>query len=153
MLIDNHRLIFEPEDLYRGQIFSQRSAKAFAKELGLETTRKIHIYRVIDSRSERFVIPIAYAKKISAIDTLYTRPEIEMLYIIDSGRYNEYQRSGIQKPSDFVKVRVHPKKPFKSQRVVTDYWTGRIDELVAAIRDYARLSADDYNQTLAALLR
>ena len=153
LLIENRRLIFEPEDLYKGKIFSQRSAKAFAKELNLETSRKIHIYRVIDSRTERFVLPKVYDHKVSVIDTLYTRPEIEMLYVIDSGRYEEFQRSGIQKPSEFIKKLVKPKKPFKSQQVVTDYWAGRMDDLVSAIREYARMSVDDYAQTLAVLLK
>ena len=48
--------------------------------------------RVLDSRREKFKISKAYEHKIDVINVI-TAPEIEMLIILNEGKYDAYKRS------------------------------------------------------------
>ncbi len=61
LLLDNHKLIFEREELIEEEVLRCRSGKEFEKRyLRKGFTDKITIYRVLDSRSERFILSKAY---------------------------------------------------------------------------------------------
>ncbi len=62
---------------------------------------KISIIRILDSRNENFKISKAYKHKINVINII-TAPEIEMLIILNEGKYSEFKKSN-KKPSKFCK--------------------------------------------------
>ncbi|WDF82344.1 hypothetical protein PQ472_10695 [Lacticaseibacillus pabuli] len=155
LLLDNDKLKYTWNDLLKSQLFDERSASKFAdKHLGMDMSKKVHIIRVLDSRKEKFKLARQYQQKVSRIDNLYTRPEIEVLYLINEDKYDDFERQKNieKKPSLYISKTLHirdAKKPY----IVTAYWSDRVDELVAAIKEYATRSSDDIDQTLAALLK
>lgn len=68
--------------------------------LRMEYDQKITILRVIDSRNENFKLSTAYQCQVDVIDVI-TAPEIEMLIIVSMGKYRDYCKSGIKKPSEY----------------------------------------------------
>ena len=61
---------------------------------------KILIIRILDSRNENFKISKAYKHKINVINII-TAPEIEMLIILNEGKYSEFKKSN-KKPSKIL---------------------------------------------------
>lgn len=61
LLMDNHKLIFEREDLIEEEVLRCRSAKDFERKyLKKGFSEKITIYRILDSRNENFKLSKAY---------------------------------------------------------------------------------------------
>ena len=101
-LLDADRLIFTRDNLLDEEIIRTRSAAAFEQQyLRKGFQDKITVLRVLDSRRENFKMSKAYEHKIDVINVI-TAPEIEMLIILNEGKYDAYKRSR-KKPSDFCK--------------------------------------------------
>lgn len=155
LLLANNLLIFKQSDLLENELIRSRSASNFQRQhLALATKQKIHIYRILDSRKERFKLSPAYLPRISKIDSLYTRPEIEVLYIINENKYAAFKKSGLT-AHDFVnsKLTKMPKGHIKTHAYVYQYWQKQLNCLVKAIQRYAELTTDDFSQTLAFILK
>lgn len=137
LLLDSGKLIFSYSDLLEGEIIRCRSGKNFETQyLRKGFTEKITVLRILDSRREQFKLSKAYEGKIQVINII-TAPEIEMLVIFNENKYAEYKKSGL-KPSDFCKT-VLKYSDIKSSGFVKSYFTN-IDELIAAIQEYKRVS-------------
>ncbi|MEX0381001.1 N-6 DNA methylase [Leuconostoc sp. MS02] len=106
VLLDNDKLIYRREELLNEEILRERSATRFQRRyLGLGFSKKIKIYRILDSKGEQFKLGKAYQQKISDVTNLYTTPEIEILFVIlhhDYDNYTNKQKSKL-KPSVYVK--------------------------------------------------
>ncbi|NVO88370.1 hypothetical protein HWN39_07610 [Lactobacillus rhamnosus] len=155
LLLDHHCLKFERQDLLEQDIIRTRSALQFQKKhLDRAMDRKVHIYRILDSRREHFKLGIPYQKRVSKIEALYTRPEIEILYIINEGKYETFKK-GNTKPHEYVRRQLAnmPKGNIKSKDYVTAYWEPQLERLIETIREYARITPDPFEQTLAAILK
>lgn len=154
LLLDNQLLVFSRQDLFKQKILRTRSASQFQKlHLNSATRQKIHIYRILDSRNEHFKLGKAYEKRISKIDSLYTRPEIEILYIINENQYDAFKRSGL-KAHDFVNqcITTMPKGSIKTYDYVISYWEPQLGNLVNTIQEYASKTTDPFSNTLASIL-
>lgn len=102
LLLDQNKLIITRDDLIDGRVIKVRGGKKFASTyLRKSFANKIKIYRVLDSRSEKFNLPTLYLTKVEVINVI-TAPEIEMLIIHAEDKYNEFKKSK-KKPSDFCK--------------------------------------------------
>lgn len=154
VLLDNNYLKFTWEDLLNNDILRSRSAIRFQRlYLDRAMKKKVHIYRILDSRTEIFKLSEAYRKRVSAIDSLYTRPEIEMLYVINGGQYDSFKKANI-KPSQYCKQFLNlPKGNIKSKDYVIQYWSKQPENIVRTIKQYSQLSGDPFEQTLAAIIR
>ena len=97
---------------------------------------KITVLRVLDSRRENFKMSKAYEHKIDVINVI-TAPEIEMLIILNEGKYDAYKRSR-KKPSDFCKEDLKMGS-VKNREFVENYFSDTA-RLIAAIREYRRVS-------------
>lgn len=150
LLLDANRLIFTYEDLLEGEVLRCRSADSFEKQhLRKGFTEKITVLRILDSRRENFNLSKAYVDKIKVINVI-TAPEIEMLVIFHENKYTEFKRSG-KKPSSYCKEDLGFSS-VKSKEFIENYFSN-IDELVAAIIEYKRVSNVQRNEvTLADLL-
>ena len=103
ILLDNNFLIFSRKQLLWEKVLPRMKARKFEKEyLSQEFDQKIIILRVIDSRNENFKLSKAYQCQVEVVDII-TAPEIEMLVIIASNKYDNFSRSNIKKPSDYCK--------------------------------------------------
>lgn len=100
-LFDHHKLIFKNEDVcFEDKLirsFSRtREGKKFAKEkLEMDYgNQHINILRVLDSKKEKFNLGNAYQERIDSkeirVFNILTRPEIEMLIIINEGCYDNF---------------------------------------------------------------
>lgn len=137
LLLENNLLIFDQTDLLDGEIIRSRSARAFqTQRLNKATSKPIHIYRILDSRKEHFKLGKAYSHRVSKIESLYTRPEIEILYIINENQYSSFQNSGL-KAHEYVNqemMAIMPKGRIKTHDYVRAYWERQMDHLVSSIR-------------------
>lgn len=137
-LLDADRLIFTREDLLENELIRTRGAAAFEQRyLRKGYQEKITVLRILDSRREKFKVSKAYEHKIAAVYNVITAPEIEILIILNEGKYDAYKRSR-KKPSDFCKEDLKMGK-VKSHEFVDNYFSD-INRLIAAIREYHRVS-------------
>ena len=138
LLLENDKLRFKWNDLLEGELIQCRSAKNFEEQyLRKDFTEKITVVRILDSRKERFKMSPAYADKIGEIVNIITAPEIEMLIILNEGKYTEYKKS-CKKPSDFCKTELKLPK-VKNYNFVKQYF-GNVNTLINAICEYKRVS-------------
>lgn len=137
-LLEADRLIFTREDLLENELIRTRGAAAFEQRYLRKGYReKITVLRILDSRRERFKVSKAYEHKIAAVYNVITAPEIEILIILNEGRYDAYKRSR-KKPSDFCKEDLKMGN-VKSREFVNNYFSD-VNCLIVAIREYYRVS-------------
>lgn len=136
-LLDDDRLIFTWDDLLDNELIRTRGAAAFEQRyLRKGFQDKITILRILDSRRENFKMSKAYEHKIAVINVI-TAPEIEILIILNEGKYEAYKRSR-KKPSDYCAEDLKM-SGVKSRKFVEDYFSDA-NCLVAAIREYRRVA-------------
>lgn len=157
VLIEKNLLKFPISEIYMEKVIRVRSATKFQKSFlnqGLGNTKLI-IYRILDSRKEQFNLSKAYRRKVDKIIELYTRPEIEMLFIVYHHDYQKYTTKfkSIMKPSTFAHQNYSDVKNLKAKNDVYDFWIQRPAALVAAIKDFAKFTSDPYDTTLASILK
>lgn len=137
MLLEADRLVFTEEDLFYGEIIRCRSASTFEQRyLNVRMDFKLTVIRVLDSRREKFRLSRPYCDRVEVINVI-TAPEIEMLIILNEGRYEQFKKSGM-KPSEYCK-QIFKNKNLKSRKWVKEYF-GNIDDLLRSIRLYDHVS-------------
>jgi hypothetical protein len=94
------------------------------------------ILRIIDSRSAKFNLGKLYAGRFPIYDVL-TRPEIEVLSIINEKQWSKWKKSK-KRPSEFCKDDLRM-RGVKSAEFLTRYWD--VDSLAKAAIEYKRLSS------------
>lgn len=137
LLLDNHMLIFEREQLIEEEVLRCRSAKEFEGKYlkkGFEET--ITVYRILDSRSEKFKISKGYKHKIEVVNVV-TAPEIEMLIIFNEGKYRDFKKTN-EKPSIYCKRNLKY-KDVKNYEFVRQYFSD-VDMLKKVLHEYHRVS-------------
>lgn len=151
LLLDADKLTFTYDNLLEGEVIRCRNAKNFEQRyLRKGFTDKITVLRILDSRRENFQLSKAYEPKINVVNVI-TAPEIEMLVIINEDKYAEYKKSG-EKPSVFCKSALKY-GDVKSAVFLKKYFSD-IDALIAAIREYKRISRIPHGEyALADLLK
>lgn len=162
-LLDNDKLIFRRNDTSEdGKLirnFTQiRKSKNFTEKYLTRDYGESHvnILRIIDSKSEKFNLPRIYHERIAdkniRIFDILTRPEIEILVIINEGKYNEFtNRRGGEKASSYCKGELKL-KDIKNKKGISNYYRN-IDELVNSIKEYNRLHSHNDEYCLCDLLR
>lgn len=138
-LLDEEKLIFRRDELLDKEILRCRSGREFEdKYLGKGFSKKITVYRILDSRREEFRLRKVYKNKIDVINVI-TAPEIELLVIIGEKKYKEFLKyKNTLKPSVFCKTIL--KIPnVKDTSFVKKYFED-INFLIFVIKEYKRLS-------------
>lgn len=151
LLLDNNKLIFSRNELLEHEVLRCRTGKNFEEQyLRKGFTEQITVFRILDSRRENFKLSKAYQSKVKIINVI-TAPEIEMLVIINEGKYSDYKKSG-KKPSEYCKSDLKYRE-VKSATFVKSYFDD-IDILIRAIIEYKRVSNVKRNEiTLADILK
>lgn len=134
ILLDNNLLIFGRDELLDRSVITARSEKTFeAKYLNFKFEQELHIFRILDSDNENFNIK----HKNTVVTNILTKPEIEMLIIIDLGLYNEYQKVKKNlKPSVFLKSKIDY---HKGEKFWTSYYQNDVEKLIRNIKEYHRV--------------
>ena len=154
LLLDNDALIFSREQIIFDGITRERKASVITdRYLGAEFAEKIVVLRILDSKNENFKIKKPYNEKCEVIN-INTNPEIEILFIIHKGKFNEYVRKykSTTKPSEYCK-RVLGVKGIKEQGFFKEYFTDDVKELINILLDYRKLSQRESFLFLADLLK
>ena len=137
MLFEAGKLIFTEDDLFYDEIIRCRSAETFEQRyLKVRMDFKLTIIRVLDSRRENFRLSRPYCDAVDVINVI-TAPEIEMLIILNEGKYDQFKKSG-KKPSEYCK-QIFKNENLKSRKWVKEYFKN-IDDLVQSIRMYDHVS-------------
>lgn len=156
LLLDNHMLIFERDDLIDGEILKCRKGIEFEeKYLRKGFSEKITVYRILDSYAENFKLSKAYKYKIDIVNVI-TSPEIEMLIIYNEGKYKEFKKltnkNPEEKPSTYCKS-ILKYKDVKKYDFVYKYFS-EITVLINALQEYRRVTKQRGNaKTLWDLLK
>lgn len=152
ILIDNNLLIFNRKQLIDESVINRTSVKEFEKRyLRREYDQRILILRIIDSRREKFNLSKAYRCQVDIINVI-TAPEIEILIIVSKSKYDDFCRSGIQKPSEYCKS-VLKINNVKSPKFIKKYFNNT-NFLVRSIKEYSRVHRQSNNEnTLFDLLK
>ena len=138
MLLDKDRLLFKRDELIDKEVLKCRNAEVFEnKYLGKSIKGEIIVYRILDSRSEKFKLRSAYKDRVSVVNVI-TAPEIEMLIIINEGKFDDYNKvKKKMKPSEYCKRQLKMSK-VKTTEFVQKYF-GDIKVLENALLEYKRL--------------
>lgn len=157
LLMGRDRLCFPEEDLLDGKFFtgSMRSAKNLETRYLTQSfgpNQQVEVIRIIDSRTERYEIRGAYKTKIvNEITNCYTRPEIEMLVILNEGQYESFKRSGVSKPSDYCIHNLAMGKGIKRKGFIAAYFS-RVEDLENVLKMYHQIRPDKQEETIYSLL-
>ncbi len=148
-LFESNRLIFKNGDIYGEdkliRKFSRtRQGKKFARE-NLEMDygeRHINILRILDSKKESFNLGNIYEERVQSgeiqVFNILTRPEIEMLIIINEGHYQKFtNKKGNISANAYCKTELNM-SDVKSAKFVSDYFSN-IDILINCIKKYKEL--------------
>lgn len=137
LLLENDKLIFNKDQMIDRQIIACRDGKSFeTKYLRKGFKHKITVFRILDSRREKFKVSKIYEEKIEVVNVI-TAPEIEMLIIFNENKYEDYKKSRL-KPSTYCKSSLKI-KDVKSYKFVEEYFEN-IDQLVKSLVEYKRVS-------------
>lgn len=151
ILLENDKLIFNKKQMIDREVIPCRNGRNFeAKYLRKGFEQKITVYRILDSRREKFILSKPYEEKVDIINVI-TAPEIEMLIIFNEDKYEEYKKSGL-KPSIYCKSSLKY-KDVKSYKFIEGYFRD-VDKLILCIRKYKSKSAVKIGEcTLCDLLK
>lgn len=137
LLLECDKLIFNKKQMIDRQIIQCRDAKSFEnKYLKKGFKHKITVYRILDSRREKFKLSKAYEDKIEVVNVI-TAPEIEMLIIINENKYEDYKKSRL-KPSIYCKSYLKYKN-VKNYKFIEEYFAD-INILIKCLSEYKRIS-------------
>lgn len=142
ILIEQNALSIKKNTLLYGEVFRERSAKSFfEKHMRSQMDEEVIIYRILDSKKEKFKIDNKTKKDFSGkyrVVDVITSPEIEMLIIIAEGKYNEFiKMKSKMKPSDYCKSKLRLKN-VKDYKNVKEYFED-VNKLIDAINKYHSL--------------
>lgn len=145
ILLDNHLLLFEREQLIDSELIRRPAVKDFERKyLRREYDNKIVIIRVIDSRSEQFNLRKAYSHQVKDIIRVITAPEIEILIIVAMEKYESFKKTR-KKASDFC-IQDLGLKNVKSRIFWEDFFS-EPDMLVKTIIEYHRIHKQLHNES------
>ncbi len=151
LLLDNNKLIFTREDLIGSTPYHIRQLKHSSIITDLKHYGKeVIIFRIGDKQNDKLKIP-SEVKNILSQDRIYkfcTKPEIEILLIINENLLKEFKKSKI-KASTFAKenIKYNGKKYDKSTSFYQEYYGNKnINKLIHNIKEYKKIKSNDKNE-------
>ncbi|QNQ82289.1 N-6 DNA methylase [Lactobacillus sp. PV012] len=137
VLLDHEALTFDRREMLQEEIITTRKGANFAKMyLNKSFSVPIKIIRILDSRKENFKLPKVYQRKISEINNVTMRPEIEILYIIYHNDFQYYTNGNNDKPSKYVRSHYKDLEHVKTYEDNYQFWDNHFDDLIKALKQY-----------------
>lgn len=145
VLIKHNAIRYSSDELLQEEIIRCRSGRGFAKKyLNKSIGKNVLIYRVLDSKKENFKLPPAYREKVSGVINLYTRPEIEILFILFHDDYQKFKnQKGTIKASTFVKENYNDLNSLKAYHDNYLFWDKHFNDLIDVLKTYKSYHNDD----------
>lgn len=146
-LLDEEKLLFKRSDLVgknRYKITRIRKAKKIESEiLNFDFDKPVVIFRILDSKNEKFEFGKLYKERYSVINYI-TNPEIEILMITIRGDLHKYTtKHSKQKPSEYAKTQYRIKN-IKQSGVFYDFFDGEIDLLLESLEEHKSKKGKDH---------
>lgn len=140
-LLEKEALIFDKKDvLDRRPIHFRQPREIAALIETLPIKEEIVFYRIGDTQKDEYNLSCFSARKNEiTIVKVCTKPELEILIIINEGLYNQYlKQKSYMMPKQFVKIYVD------GYTNIRDYLANH--DLCFAIKEYKRLKKNDKNE-------
>jgi len=135
--LDQAGYLLCPSENIRGFSDVRKAAAIENEYLQMDYDKELIIVRVVDSIKEQFKLGPLYRERYPVFSIL-TRPEIEMLVVLNEGKLAEYNKVKSQiKPSLFCSNTLGL-KDIKRPSYLEDYWNE--ENLRQAILEYKRVS-------------
>ena len=144
ILLQNDRLIFGEDDLLGLTPYHARQIVRNAQvrtELNMYPENDVYVIRIGDKQGDKLKIPDEYKRKIVEVKKYCTKPEVEMLLIINEGLVSDFDKTkSTISPKVFAKQHIccGRKRYDDSTQFYRDYYSGDVDKLVYAICEYKR---------------
>jgi len=159
LLLDNNKLKINRNELIGLKPYNIRQLNnpTIINELTRYGERVI-VYRIGDTQKDKLKIPIVLKDIVSNKDIykFCTKPELEILLIINEELYQDFLKSK-KKPKDYAKEKItyNKKKYDQSNEFLLEYYNGaRINQLVNNIKKYKQLKKHNKDELyLADLLK
>ena len=144
ILLQNDRLIFVEDDLLGLTPYHARQIGNNAQvrtELNMYPGNDVCVIRIGDKQSDKLKIPREYKEKIVEVKKYCTKPEVEILLIINERLVSVFEKSkSTISPKVFAKRHIccGRKRYDDSTQFYRDYYSEDVDKLVNAICEYKR---------------
>ncbi len=143
ILLEHNCLFFNENDLLGLTPYHARQIKnstIVKTELNMYTG-SVEIIRVGDKQNDELIIPKEYQEKIISVKKYCTKPELEILLIINENMLDEFEKvKSKTKAKDFAKkyIQYNHRKYDNSSMFYREYYDNRIELLVKAIISYSK---------------
>ena len=151
ILLDSNKLEFTRDALIGRRVYPLRNLKNPTIISELQSYGdKVEVYRIGDTQNENLRIPNEL-KDIVSKDRIFkycTKPELEILYIINENKISEFNKSN-KKPSSFAKekIKYNGRKYTKDTGFIKEYFKGnRVINLINSIKEYKRIKKGSHNK-------
>ena len=156
LLLRENKLIFSSDDLVGLVPYHARqlSAPILIPELSMYKG-DFEIIRVGDTMKDELKIPKHLKSRIVRVDRYCTKPELEILLIINENLYSQFLKSKLS-PKQFAKkcIVYNRQKYDNSTNFYDEYYRDRVDKLVLNLIEYRRIKKhNDGELFLADLLK
>ena len=144
ILLANNRLIFGEDDLLGLTPYHARQIDNNAQvrtELNMYPGNDVCVVRIGDKQSDKLRIPEEYKGKIVEVKKYCTKPELEMLLIINEDMVSDFEKAKATiSPKVFAKQHIccGRKRYDDSTQFYRDYYSEDVDKLIYAICEYKR---------------
>lgn len=144
MLLDNKKFQISRDDLIGRRPYHIRNLKSSVIKKELEHyNQPVIIYRIGDKQGDKLIVPIEL-KNIVAKERIFkfcTKPELEILLIINENLVSEFEKSKME-PKEFAKdhIKYNGRRYNQTSDFLEKYYGGnRIDYLVQNLIEYKRI--------------
>ena len=145
LLLRDNRLLFNTEDLIGLVPYHARQLDSPVVQSALNMySGPFDIYRIGDTQTDKLRIPGHLKSRIGSISKICTKPELEILLIINENLIHVWQRSG-KRPKDFAKkeIQFQRRRYDNSSQFYEEYYGRRIDLLIENLKEYKRTKRHD----------
>ena len=152
LLLRDNRLLFNTEDLIGLVPYHARQLDSPVVQSALNMySGPFDIYRIGDTQTDKLRIPGHLKSRIGSISKICTKPELEILLIINENLIHVWQRSG-KRPKDFAKkeIQLQRRRYDNSSQFYEEYYGRRIDLLIENLKEYKRTKRHDRDELFLA---
>lgn len=153
LLLENNKLQFSSNDLIGLVPYHARqlSSPIIVSALNMYQG-DFDIYRIGDKQNDELKIPRNLRHRIGNIRKYCTKPELEILLIINEGLYQKFINIGKNKAKQFAKEHVvfNKKKYDNSTMFYHNYYYDNIDDLVQNLYEYKHIKKHDTEELFLA---
>lgn len=144
MLLDANLLKFSRESLIDDKPFHGQtlSYKMMNQLNNITKDASVTVVRIGDTLNAEFIKKNSpHKSKVSQIIDLNTQPEIEILIIINEGKYSDYSKKGKPDAVQYCKENIFKgkKKYEKTYSFWSGYWEDDVEKIVRCLKEYERV--------------